>query len=174
MQSTDTSEPGDLVKSRDPRGARSGGARWLALAAFLVLTLGGGTLIGLATPPGDWYAALEKPFFNPPNWVFGPVWTVLYILIAIAGWRTWNRGYRGVPMQVWFGQLVFNFLWSPVFFGAHQPGFALIVIASMIALTVLFIRLTWAPDRVSSLLMCPYLAWISFAGLLNASIWWLN
>jgi tryptophan-rich sensory protein len=164
----------NLTGSRDPRGARSPFSRWLALAAFLILTLGGGTLIGMATLPGDWYAALEKPFFNPPNWLFGPVWTILYILVGIAGWRTWLRGYRGVPMQVWFGQLVFNFLWSPIFFGVHQIGFAVIIIASMIGLTVLFVRLTWDHDRASALLMLPYLAWISFAGLLNGSLWWLN
>lgn len=157
-----------------PRGAPSGFSRWLALAAFLVLTLGGGTLIGTATLPGEWYDSLERPFFAPPNWVFGPVWTILYIMVGIAGWRTWLRGYRGLAMQVWFAQLALNFLWSPVFFGLHEMGFALLVIAAMIGLTAAFIRLAWAPDRASAMLMLPYLAWISFAGLLNFAFWWMN
>lgn len=149
--------------------------RWLMLAAFIVLAWGGGTLIGVATPPGQWYADLQKPFFNPPAWVFGPVWTVLYVLVAIAGWRTWMRNYRGLTMQVWFAQLAVNFLWSPAFFGMQRPGYALLVIAVMIVLTILFMRLSVRDDdRASAWLMAPYLAWISFAALLNAAIWWLN
>lgn len=148
--------------------------RWVILALFLLLTMGGGSLIGVSTPPGDWYANLQKPFFNPPNWLFGPVWTVLYGLVAIAGWRTWIRGYKGLPMQLWFLQLAANFMWSPAFFGLQMPGLALLVIIVMGALTFLFIQLTWKPDRASALLMAPYFAWVSFAGLLNLAIWWMN
>jgi tryptophan-rich sensory protein len=146
----------------------------IALVAFLILTLGGGSLIGSSFAPGEWYAALEKPAFNPPGWLFGPVWSALYILIAIAGWRTWNRGYRGLAMQLWFAQLGVNFIWTPVFFGAGMLGFAAIVIAVLIVLVSLYIRLTWHRDRISALLMTPYLAWISFAAILNISIWWMN
>lgn len=168
----DTTTP--LTRNRPESGARTPFQKWLALACFLALTLGGGTLIGLSTPPGEWYASLQKPFFNPPNWLFGPVWTVLYIMIGVAGWRTWMRGYKGLPMQVWFAQMVFNFMWSPAFFGMQNMGLALIIIGCMVALTVLFIILTAKADRTSALLMTPYLAWISFAGLLNATLWWMN
>ena len=152
----------------------TGFLRWGMLALFVFFTLGGGTLIGVNNIPGDWYSGLEKPFFNPPNWIFGPVWSVLYVLIAIVGWRTWNRGPAGLPMQFWFGQLAANFLWSPAFFGMQQPGLALLVIAVLFALIVLFIRLTWNHDRTSAMLFLPYLAWVAFASLLNLSIWWLN
>src|SRR4051794_28977474 len=80
------------------------------------------------TAPGEWYAALAKPSFNPPNWLFAPVWTVLYVLIAVAGWRTFERDQRGGPMKLWWAQLALNFLWSPVFFGAHRIGLALLII----------------------------------------------
>ena len=148
--------------------------RWIILGLFLLLTVGGGMLIGAATAPGDWYTGLQKPIFNPPNWLFAPVWTLLYILVAVAGWRTWVRGYRGLPMQLWFLQLAANFMWSPAFFGLQTPGLALLVIVVMGALTFLFMQLTWKPDRTSALLMLPYFAWVSFAGLLNLSIWWMN
>lgn len=148
--------------------------RWLTLVIFVVVTMGLGALVGATTLPGEWYEGLQKPFFNPPNWVFGPVWTVLYAIIAIAGWRTWVRGYRGLPMQLWFLQFAVNLMWSPAFFGFQMPGLALLIIIVMGALTFLFIQLTWKPDRLSALLMIPYFAWVSFAGLLNLAIWWLN
>ncbi len=149
-------------------------ARWGSLAAFLALTIGVGALIGSSNPPGEWYAGLAKPSFNPPSWLFGPVWTVLYGLVGIAGWRTWQKGPQGLPMQVWFLQLAVNFTWSPVFFTLHQMGVAGLIIGAMVALTIIFIQITWKPDRISALLMLPYLAWISFAGILNTTLWWIN
>ncbi len=83
--------------------------RFVTLALFIALVLGGGILIGVLTPPGAWYAALAKPPFNPPGWVFAPAWTLLYILIAVAGWRTWQCGPRNTAMAVWFVQLALNF-----------------------------------------------------------------
>ena len=124
--------------------------------------------------PGDWYEGLAKPSFNPPAWVFGPVWTTLYVLIGFAGWRTWQRRADGPAMQVWFAQMVLNFIWSPVFFTAHAIGFALVILVMMWVLIAGFIRLSWARDRLAAWAFVPYLAWVSFAGLLNASIWWLN
>ena len=164
----------ELTKTRDPRGARSPASKWLSLAAFIVLTMGLGALAGIATPPGEWYASLNRPFFTPPNWLFGPVWTLLYFMVALAGWRTWVRGYKGLAMQVWFTQFAVNLTWSPAFFGLHAMGFALIIIAIMIVLTTVFIRLTWRADRATALLMTPYLAWISFASVLNFAFWWMN
>lgn len=149
-------------------------SRWLSLAAFIALTLGGGTLIGMATLPGPWYEALNKPFFNPPNWLFGPAWTVLYVLVGIAGWRVWNLDRSGSLMKVWFIQLVLNFLWSPVFFGLHMIGGGLVVVVCMLAAILAFIAMAWQRARVSALLFLPYAAWVAFATALNAAIFALN
>jgi tryptophan-rich sensory protein len=146
----------------------------IALLAFILLTVGGGLLIGVATAPGDWYAGLQKPPFNPPNWVFGPVWTVLYILIAIAGWRIWRRDPHGAAMKFWIAQLALNFIWSPLFFSAHLPGAAFVVIIALLVVILALIMLTLDRERVSAWLLVPYALWVAFAALLNASIWWLN
>ena len=146
----------------------------VTLALFIALVLGGGTLIGLMTLPGEWYAGLAKPPFNPPNWVFAPAWTLLYILVAVAGWRTWQRGPRGAAMAVWFIQLALNFSWSPVFFGAHRPGAALVIVAALLATILGFIVMRWPHDRTAALCFTPYAAWVAFATLLNGAIWYLN
>ena len=148
--------------------------KYLSLVVFVAVVLGGGLLIGYATLPGEWYASLAKPPFNPPNWVFGPVWSLLYILIAIAGWRTWRLRPQSPAMKVWVAQLVLNFLWSPTFFGARMMGLALIVILLLLASILLFIARCWSSDRLSAWLFVPYAAWVAFATALNASLLWLN
>jgi tryptophan-rich sensory protein len=149
-------------------------SRYVSLILFLVLVLGGGLVLGFLTTPGEWYAGLAKPSFNPPAWLFGPVWTVLYVLIAIAGWRVWQRDRTGWPMKLWWAQLALNFLWTPVFFAAHQIGPALVVILLMLAAILAFIVTAWRLDRVAAWLFVPYAAWVAFASLLNGSIWMLN
>ena len=146
----------------------------LALIVFVVLVVGGGLVIGYLTAPGDWYAALEKPSFNPPSWVFAPAWTLLYVAIAIAGWRAWKSDSPRWPMRLWWTQLALNFLWSPVFFAAHRIGLALLVISLLLATILAFIAVSWRQDRVAAWLFAPYAAWVSFASLLNASIRALN
>ena len=148
--------------------------RTLSLVLFLVLVLGGGLAIGFLTVPGEWYAALAKPSFNPPSWLFGPVWTALYLMIAVSGWRTFERDRRGGPMKLWWTQLVLNFLWSPVFFGAHQIGLALIIILLTFAAILAFIATASQQDGVAAWLFVPYAAWVAFASVLNGSIWMLN
>ncbi|QKC86657.1 TspO/MBR family protein [Mesorhizobium sp. NZP2077] len=148
--------------------------RYVSLLLFIVLVLGGGLLIGYATLPDAWYASLAKPPFNPPNWVFGPAWTLLYVLISVAGWRTWVREPKGTTMKVWGAQLVLNFAWSPTFFGAKMMGPALVVIVLLLAIILLFIASAWNRDRLSGSLFVPYAAWVAFATLLNASLLWLN
>jgi tryptophan-rich sensory protein len=148
--------------------------RWIALIGFCVLTLGGGLAIGFLTAPGQWYAGLAKPAFNPPDWLFSPVWTVLYALIAVAGWRTFERDRGGWPMRLWWAQLGLNFLWSPTFFAAHLIGLALLVVFLLLAAVVAFIILSWRQDRVAASLFAPYAAWVAFASVLNAAIWLLN
>ena len=149
-------------------------SRYVSLILFLVLVLGGGLLLGGLTVPGGWYASLTKPSFNPPAWLFGPVWTVLYVLIAVAGWRVWQRDRTGWPMRLWWAQLALNFLWTPVFFGAHQIGLALVIILLLLAAIVGFIATAWRLDHVVVWLLVPYAAWVAFASVLNGAIWLLN
>jgi tryptophan-rich sensory protein len=148
--------------------------RWLSLLGFLVLVSGGGLAIGYLTAPGEWYAGLVKPSFNPPGWIFGPAWTVLYVLIAVAGWRTFEHDRRGWPMRLWWAQLALNFLWSPVFFAAHRIGLALAIVLLMLGTIFAFIAASWRRDRVAAWLFAPYAAWVAFASVLNGSIWMLN
>jgi tryptophan-rich sensory protein len=145
-----------------------------AFILFLLLAVGGGLLIGWLTAPDQWYAELEKPSFNPPNWLFGPVWTILYVMIAIAGWRVWRQEPSGWPMKLWWTQLALNFAWSPIFFGAHQIGVALGVILLLLATIIAFIFVAWPRERLTAWLFVPYAAWVAFASVLNASILALN
>ena len=146
----------------------------LLLALFLVVVFVVGGAIGFSTAPGEWYAGLNKPPFNPPNWLFGPVWSALYVMIAIAGWRTFLAEPNGTGMKLWYGQMVLNWLWSPTWFGLHLLWPAFVVIAAILVLIVLFIANRWNRDRVSALLFLPYAAWVAFASLLNLSIAILN
>lgn len=141
---------------------------------FIVVVVALGALIGIANVPGDWYQSLNKPPFNPPNWIFGPVWTTLYVLIGIAGARTWLSAPSSSRMQIWFAQMALNFLWSPAFFGMESTLLGLIVIIPMLLLIIVFIQRSWKPDRLSAMLFLPYLAWVSFATLLNVSLFILN
>jgi translocator protein len=149
--------------------------RWFSLLGFLVLVIGGGLAIGYLTAPGEWYAGLAKPPFNPPAWVFAPVWTVLYVLIAVAGWLVYREDPGGWPMRLWWTQLGLNFLWPPVFFVAHSIGLALLVILLLLAINLTFVLTSWRrQDRIAAWLFAPYAAWVAFASALNGSIWWLN
>jgi tryptophan-rich sensory protein len=145
--------------------------RIVTVIVFLVVVLGVGLAIGSVTRPDGWYAALAKPPFNPPNWVFAPVWTLLYVMIAVAGARTYER-VRG--FSLWVAQMALNFAWTPVFFLLHKPVLALAIIVALLAVILAFIKMKWPQDRVSAGLFVPYAAWVAFATLLNASIVALN
>ncbi len=149
-------------------------ARLPALAAFLVVVVGGGLLIGLLNTPGPWYSGLVKPSFNPPPFVFGPVWTVLYVAIAVAGWRIWRVAPRSGAMRLWGVQLVLNWMWSPAFFGLEMPALGLVVIIPLLAAILAFIVVARRLDRPAAWLFMPYAAWVGFATVLNASIVALN
>ena len=135
---------------------------------------------GLLTAPQieTWYAALDKPAFNPPSWVFGPVWTTLYTLMGVAAWLVWRAGLDRRAVKSALGlftvQLALNLAWTPAFFGLESPLLGLAVIVPLwvaIALTItVFSRIDW---RAAALLV-PYLAWVSFATVLNYAIWTLN
>ena len=146
----------------------------LTLILFLILVGSGGLAIGYLTVPGAWYAQLAKPAFTPPGWIFGPLWTVLYVMIAVAGWHIWRRDPGGRPMKLWWAQMALNFLWSPVYFGAHRIGLALVFILLLLVAILAFIVLSWRQDRAAAWLFVPYAAWVAFASALNASILALN
>ncbi|WP_411034702.1 TspO/MBR family protein [Shinella sp. BYT-45] len=146
----------------------------LVYLAFIILVLGGGLLIGAGNMPDEWYQSLAKPAFNPPNWVFAPVWSILYILIGVAGARTWLSLRRSMAMRLWFAQLVFNFAWSPAFFGLRDPTSAMIIILGLFVCVIGFIIASWRQDRTAAFLFLPYLAWVAFATALNAAILVLN
>lgn len=153
--------------------------RVLALGLFVAVTMAIGFLGGLATMAKipTWYAGLDKPWFNPPNWIFGPVWTVLYLVIAFAGWRIWLKPAsteRDHALFVYAVQLVLNAAWSPAFFAAESPLLGLIVIVPFWISILLTIRAFTRLDRLAGMILWPYLAWVSFATLLNASILVLN
>ena len=145
-----------------------------ALVLFLVIVIGGGLAIGSVTVPGGWYQALEKPPFNPPNWIFAPVWTILYVFIAVAGWRVWRRDPHGPALKVWVLQLLLNFAWSPTFFRLHQVALALAIVAALLVCVLVFIVLARRVDRPAAWLFVPYAAWVAFATLLTGSILVLN
>ncbi len=145
-----------------------------ALFVFLVL-VAAAAFTGYLWPPGDWYGYLMRPAFAPPNWVFAPVWTVLYLMMAVAAWLVWRRtGWRSRPLTLWYIQLALNAVWTPVFFGLHWMGVALVVMALLWLAIILTIRAFAAVSRVAAWMLVPYLAWVTFALALNAGFWYLN
>ncbi len=146
----------------------------IALLFFILLVLGGGLTIGYLTAPGEWYNQLAKPPFNPPGWVFGPVWTIIYILIAIAGWITWTAARSSLAMKLWWAQLALNFAWSPTFFVAHQIAGAFAIILTLLAVIIAFLLKSPRSSPEVKWLMAPYLAWVTFASALNGAILLLN
>lgn len=147
---------------------------WLTLAIFLVVVIAVGGLIGTQSVPGAWYEGLNKPPFNPPNWIFGPVWFTLYVMIAIAGWRIWMIDPASTTMKLWFGQMALNWAWSPIWFIGQMLWPAFAVIFGILALIVAFIFSARKHDAIAAWLFVPYLAWVAFASLLNLSIALLN
>lgn len=150
----------------------------IALAVSIAITLAVGALGGLATASsvGGWYVTLNKPPFNPPNAIFGRVWTTLYVVMAVAAWRVWRStgARRGQALALYAAQLVLNLAWSVIFFGLRQPGLAMIDVAFLLAAVIATAAAFWRVDRPAGLMMAPYCAWVSFASVLNFEIWRLN
>lgn len=152
----------------------------IKITLLVLLCLAIGYAAGMITQNGiaTWYIHLEKPSFNPPNWVFAPVWTLLYIAIGIAGGIIWNKKNKNhlVKKALLFYsiQLILNLLWSFLFFGLKNPLIALIEIILLFLITYETYLLFGKINKTAGYLFIPYLLWISFAMLLNASIWWLN
>jgi translocator protein len=161
-----------LTTSFAPSPARSG----LALAGWLAVTFTAAAMGGLFLP-GEWYARLQKPAWNPPNWLFGPVWTALYTIMAVAVWLVWKRGsFAGqrVALSLFLLQLLFNALWSPLFFGLHCPGLAFVDLLLLWLALLATVAAFWKARRLAGAMLLPYLAWVTFAGALNFAIWRLN
>ncbi len=152
----------------------------IKLAASVVLCLLAGFIGSFATTPKiqGWYAGLVRPSFAPPNWLFGPAWTTLYVLMGIALYLVWRKGLaaKGVKVAIAFFlvQLVVNALWSFAFFGAESPLAGLVVIVLLWILIVATIAVFAPVSRTAALLLVPYIAWVSFATVLNAAIYALN
>lgn len=151
----------------------------LGLVFFLVLCLIAGWLGSIATTQeiGGWYKSLNKPTWNPPAYVFGPVWTTLYVLMALAVWLVWKKkGFGEAKLELGlFGvQLLLNVAWSWIFFHFHQPGWAFVELVvlwvTIVTTTLMFFRVS----KVAGGLMLPYLGWVTFASVLNFTIWQLN
>ncbi len=147
--------------------------RYVSLIVFAALTALVATFAG-SFEPGLWYQGLAKPTWTPPGWLFGPVWTILYVMIAAAGWLVWRAQGLGLALFLWLVNLGLNGAWSYLMFGQHDIAAAMTDLALMWVSIALFI---WTARRVSglaALLFVPYLAWVSFAGALNFAILQMN
>ncbi len=148
----------------------------LALVISLGLCFAPGWF-GAQFKPGEWYEQLAKPSWTPPNWVFGPVWTALYFAMVLAAWLIWQRsGLRKVLLAFAFfmAQLLLNAAWSWTFFGLHRPAFAFVAILLLWAAILVTLVLFWRHRPLAGALLVPYLVWVSFAAILNLSVWRLN
>ncbi|UCH75629.1 MAG: tryptophan-rich sensory protein [Rhodospirillales bacterium] len=148
----------------------------LSLLLFVIACAAAATP-GIAFRPGAWYRALAKPRWCPPDWLFGPVWLVLYLSVAVAGWLVWRRaGLDGaaLPLAVYAVQLVLNGLWSTLFFGLRRPDLAFVEVIGLWLSILATIALFHPIDTIAAWLLIPYAAWVGFAALLNLSIWRLN
>jgi len=147
-----------------------------ALVGWLLLTFSAAATGAFVSTDG-WYVELAKPAWNPPDWLFGPVWTVLYIMMAVAAWLVWQRGgwkvQRG-PLTLYLVQLALNALWTPLFFGLQRPGLAFAEILVLLVAILATIAAFWRVRLIAALLLIPYALWASFATVLNFTLWRLN
>lgn len=152
---------------------------WLILALFVFVCFGAAGLgsIWTASSVNTWYRTLRKPAFTPPNWIFAPVWSALYLMMAVSGWLVWrNAGWGGakLPFFMFFVQLALNVAWSGLFFGLRRPSVALVDVAFLLA-AIIVTAISFLPFSTAAFcLLIPYAAWVSFATFLNFKIWTLN
>ena len=152
---------------------------YLGLLVFLAICFTAAGIGGAVTTPkiATWYATLAKPTWNPPNWIFGPVWSALYFCMAVAAWLVWRQGgFSGarVPLALFGTQLVLNVLWSCIFFGLEMPGLAFVDVLLLWTAIAATMVTFWQRSSVAGILFLPYLAWVSFASVLNLVIWRMN
>ncbi len=147
----------------------------ISLLVFIAF-VAAAAVVGSQFGPGPWYLALQKPNWTPPNWLFAPVWTLIYIGIAVAGWLTWraNSTDRARPLALWFVQLILNALWSWIFFGLQRPDVAFADIVLLFMFVCGFILSIRKTSPAAAWLFFPYALWVGFASALNFTIWRLN
>ena len=143
----------------------------ILLITFIASAIGGFTTASFKEP---WYSEIALPSYNPPSWVFGPVWTILYIMMSIAIWKIWIDFYDKKILRYYFIHLFFNATWSIVFFGFHQIGLALINLIIILFFILILLKIYFVKNKISFYLMLPYFIWSTYALILNASIFILN
>ena len=151
----------------------------LPLLVFILITLFAGFIGSLFTTPSiaSWYAFINKPSFSPPNWLFAPVWSLLYILMGIAAFLIWQKrdNLKTKPALMFYGiQLILNTFWSIIFFGMHNPGLAFLEIIILWTFILITLIKFYKINKTSGILFIPYLIWVSFASILNFAVWMLN
>ena len=150
--------------------------KYLFLGLILLVTFAASGIGSFATSffKEPWYSEILLPGFNPPSWVFGPVWTTLYIFMSVAVWFAWNTTLDKKILQIYFVHLFFNSIWSVIFFGFHQIFIALIDLGIILIFIIWLIKIYYQVNKISFLLMIPYLLWCSYALILNGTIFYLN
>ena len=150
--------------------------KYISLTLILLVTFLASGIGGLVTSSfkEPWYSEIVLPTFNPPSWVFGPVWTILYIFMSVAIWVIWNNSLNKKILQVYFVHLFFNAIWSIIFFGFHQILFALIDLGIILIFIIWLMKIYYQINKISFVLMIPYLLWSSYALVLNTTIFYLN
>ena len=150
--------------------------KYLSLGLILLVTFIASGLGSFVTSSfkEPWYSEIILPSFNPPSWVFGPVWTTLYIFMSVAAWSAWYRTLDIKILQIYFIHLFFNSIWSVIFFGFHQIFLALINLVIILVFIIWLMRIYYQVNKISFLLMIPYLLWSSYALMLNVAIFYLN
>ncbi len=150
--------------------------KYLSLGLIILLTFiasGVGSFV-TSSFKEPWYSEILLPSFNPPSWVFGPVWTTLYIFMSVAAWSAWKKISDKKILQIYFIHLFFNSIWSVIFFGFHQIFIALIDLGIILIFIIWLMRIYYQVNKISFLLMIPYLLWSSYALILNGAIFYLN
>jgi tryptophan-rich sensory protein len=170
FQNVDPNDRGFFPRSSEPWSPTLALVGFVGLCLLVAAADGGVTSLSLRT----WYPSLTLPPGTPPNWVFGPVWGVLDVLVGVAGWLVWRRCGASRPVRLWGWQLLFNALWTPAFFGLRSPAIAFGILVILLVLIVMTVHAFARVRRVSAWLMAPYLAWTAYATYLNAGILWLN
>ena len=163
------------MNSNNP-SPKTAGSQALALFGWLALCFAAAATAVFVSTDG-WYAGLQKPSWNPPSWLFGPAWSLLYILMAVAAWLVWREGgwkAQGSALRLFLLQWFLNALWTPLFFGLHRPGLAFAEIILLWLAIAATLWSFWRVRKLAGLLLVPYLAWVTFASVLNFTIWRLN
>ncbi len=150
--------------------------KYLSLGLILLVTFVASGIGGFVTSSfkEPWYSEIILPSFNPPSWVFGPVWTVLYIFMSVAVWAAWNKSSDKKVLQIYFVHMFFNAIWSLIFFGFHQIFIALVDLGIILIFIIWLMKIYYQINKISFVLMIPYLLWSSYALVLNATIFYLN